>query len=93
MYDFLDGNKQAPSPRARSSPEMIDVTIKPVPGSAYRPKHVRIAGGGAMSSGKSTTTYAKLHEINTSNNSSSRSGVKKKKQKKKIKPMIQKMMK
>ena len=80
---LLDGNKQAPSPRARSSPEMVDFTIKPVPGSAYRPKHVRIAGGGAMSSGKSTTTYAKLHEINTSNNSSSRSSVKKKKQKKK----------
>ena len=61
---LLDGNKQAPSPRTRASPVMIDFKIKPAPGSAYRPKNVRVSGGGGMSAGRSTTTYAKLHELN-----------------------------
>ena len=61
---LLDGNKQAPSPRTRASPVMIDFKIKPAPGSAYRPKNVRVSGGGGMSSGKSTTTYAKLYQLN-----------------------------
>ena len=48
---LLDGNRLQ-RPRTRASPVMIDFKIKPAPGSAYRPKNVRVSGGGGMSAEK-----------------------------------------